>query len=122
MQPVCSRPRILARCIWQALCLIDIFTKRVIVLPFCHDRHWFYVALSNPGYMLSGQPLRQDLLDEASFPCMLVMDTALTGRRDNLCEAIRGWLNSVWTCATQGSRFASALRRTRAACPLRQDK
>ncbi len=75
---------------------IKIFTKKMLLFPFCSANHWSLYVVINPGCIQSGYQGRER---KRTVPFILHLDS-LGGnsphRKSYIDHTLRWWLNRVW--------------------------
>jgi hypothetical protein len=78
---------------WNEKRGVDIFTKRILVIPVNKDNHWSLCAVYN-----AGQIAKVDKKDRESgdIPFIMFLDPLDYHSRGQVCQNIRDWLNAEW--------------------------
>ena len=67
---------------------VDLFSKDMIIIPICENRHWYLVIVIKPGLILREE-------EDAKGPFVLVFDS-LGGERSRTVDTVREYLDQEW--------------------------
>mmetsp|Transcript_7006 Transcript_7006/g.22087 ORF Transcript_7006/g.22087 Transcript_7006/m.22087 type:complete len:262 (+) Transcript_7006:3095-3880(+) len=74
---------------------IDVFAKRLLLVPICEDLHWSLAVVCHPGELLDHAGARRGR-DDATRPCLVVLDSLRMHNASAIEKRIRLWLQEEW--------------------------
>jgi hypothetical protein len=78
---------------WNEKRGVDIFTKRILVIPVNKDNHWSLCAVYNAGQIAKVDKKDRESVD---IPFIMFLDPLDYHSRGQVCQNIRDWLNAEW--------------------------
>ena len=78
---------------WNEKRGVDIFTKRILVIPVNKDNHWSLCAVYNAGLIAKVDKKDRESVD---IPFIMFLDPLDYHSRGQVCQNIRDWLNAEW--------------------------
>ena len=82
---------------WTSRKAINVFEKKLILVPIHRQRHWSLCVVVNPGNVLRGRQCGDNGDGWSGMEaCLWLFDSARCHNPKNVRKAMQGWLNREW--------------------------
>lgn len=75
---------------------INIFEKRLVIIPINHSNHWSLCVIANPGATVKDRFPGRECRQDEPLCCLIIMDSLKLHNKDDIANNILKWMNSEW--------------------------
>jgi hypothetical protein len=79
---------------WTAKKKLDVFTKKMLILPINHQLHWSLCCVGNPSAVINSTD--DDEAEDMEVSFILFLDPLDYHNKSMICDKVRHWLNLEW--------------------------
>jgi hypothetical protein len=79
---------------WTGKKKLDVFTKKMLILPINHQLHWPLCCVGNPSAVINSTD--DDETEDMEVRFMLFLDPLDYHNKSMICDKVSHWLNREW--------------------------